>query len=151
MRKSALIALFAFVFCGIMNAQNVIAIAFKYDRVTTETTQTADGKIEKKTIDYGQSDFDLQLRDIIAYKLGQKKYTVVGKAKNGATIVVKLHSVLIGAGSYPYYSVNVEVYDDKDGLINRKLVRGFALQGQDTVDDAAEHITNFIIDSIRRR
>jgi hypothetical protein len=127
-------------------AQTKVFVDFKYGNITTETTQLADGKIEKKTIDRGQTDFDLQMRDLIEFMLLEKNYSITRNARDAAYIV-KLHSVVFSF-SYPSYSIEVEIYGEAEKPLSRKLINGSG-QPEWVVKATAEEVTKYLVGVIK--
>jgi len=150
MKKLFSSACFLIILIGMVNAQNIIFIDFKYDNLTVETVQKTDGKLEKKIIDYGQSDFNLQLRDLIVFYLIDKKYNATTKQDKNANIIVKIHPVILLTGVVYDYSIEVEIYDNNNNLLNRKLFRAWAKYGNDITTIASEDIGNYIINFIKK-
>ncbi len=106
--------------CAFSFAQGkVVAIELKYRSTSVETKELPDGKIEKTVKDFGFSDLNLQLRDLIVLKLNAKKIVATTDAQKEHDFLVRIHPV--GSG---LYSVLVEVFDKEDKPRDWRLFRG---------------------------
>jgi len=150
MKRIPLIVVLFLASLSVLFSQTKVSVDFKYANVTFETTQLPDGKIEKKTIDRGQTDFDLQLRDLIEFMLLEKKYSITAEGAKDADYSVKLHSVLLPLANPLYYSIEVEIYSAGDKLVNRKLIIGAPPGMQWLVQKAAEEVVKYLTEVIKR-
>ena len=137
--------------CAFAFAQNTtILVDFKYKNMSTETKETADGKIEKTVKDFGQSDVNLQLRDLIVYKLQDKKYDATSEVKKDYGYVVKIQDADTIWTYLIYYTMLIEIYNNKNELMSKKLFQGFQKHVNDFPDDVSTEIVTFIAEVLKK-
>jgi hypothetical protein len=131
--------------CGVLYAQEKIQFIFKYQNITIETKTNAAGKIiEKTTKDIGQSDVNLQIKELTELKLEEAGY-IIGEGD----ISIIINPVILYMGAQFSYSITVEIIDANKNRISKNLVRGFNT-GEKLTDDAAIKLSRFIVSELKK-
>jgi hypothetical protein len=149
MRKFAAIIILLMA-SGLLFGQESISIEFKYQNITIETKELSNGKIEKTVTDHGQLDLNLQLRDLIMFNLREKHYIVISDDKQHPDITVMIQPVFLPNMGLYDYSIEVEVYNKKGEMINRKLFRAWSKHGNDITNDASSEISGYLVDVLKK-
>jgi hypothetical protein len=138
----ALLGAFAFA-----QAKGVL-LEFKYKNITVETKVMDGGKIEKTIRDFGQTNYNVQLMDLIVFKLNDKKVNAFTDVNNDFQYHVKIDPVVLDADRGNIYSIEVEIFDAKDKMVKRELFRGGKLW-QDFPEDMSNELVTFIMANIK--
>jgi hypothetical protein len=147
--KRILVLLFLILGGYLFSQNSIVLIEFKYKNITVETKELPNGKIEKTIKDYGQNELNLQLRDLIIFKLIEEKYSAIKTAEDRYDFSVILHSLpMSGVSNICDYSISVEIYDKNKILIERKLIRG-QTKFRDFAEDLSSEIVKFITNTIK--
>ena len=148
MKKLIIITLIAILAASLF-AQTSVLVEFKYKNVVIETKELSDGKIEKTTRDFGLSDVNVQLRDLIVFKLIDKKINATSDIGKSTDYIVKLQSNINQAFQFYYYSLEIEMYKIDGSLVSRRLFRG-APGMNDFTEDLSSDIVTYIIETIKK-
>jgi hypothetical protein len=147
MKKNVFILFFLSIIFTVYSA-NVFFLDFKHKNLSIETTDTSDGKTAKTIKDFGQSEMNLQIKELTENYLIDKQQVVVPDRDKSTNIIVELsiNSMVYFNGDVIKcsYSIFVEIYNEKDQLMSKKLFKG-QCSHSDFTDKLSSEIATYIL------